>query len=73
MSHNVHNGETGLRAYIMEPDNLGGIIPPRKRIHFKAPRGDWLGSKLGGRINHPHKLIGLSVFCMADCERTVGS
>ena len=42
----------------MEPDNLGGIIPPRKRIHYIAPRGDWLGSKLGGRINHPHKLIG---------------
>ena len=62
-----------LRAYIMEPDNLGGIIPPRKRIHYIAPRGDWLGSKIGGRINHPHKLIGLSVFCMADCGRTVGS
>ena len=62
-----------LRAYIMEPDNLGGIIPPRKRIHYIAPRGDWLGSKLGGRINHPHKLIGLSVFYMADCGRTVGS
>ena len=46
----------------MEPDNLGGIIPPRKRIHYIAPRGDWLGSKLCGRINHPHKLIGLSVF-----------
>ena len=50
-----------IRAYIMEPDNLGGIIPPRKRIHYIhdiAPRGDWLGSKLGGWINHPHKLIG---------------
>ena len=57
----------------MEPDNLGGIIPLRKRIHYIAPRGDWLGSKLSGRINHPHKLIGLSVFCMADCGRTVGN
>ena len=64
---------SSLRAYIMEPDNLGGIIPPRKRIHYIAPRGDWLGSKLGGRINHPHKLIGLSVFSKADCGRTVGS
>ena len=56
----------------MEPDNLGGIIPPRKRIHYIAPRGDWLGSKLGGRINHPQKLIGLSVFCMADCGELWG-
>ena len=62
-----------VRAFIMEPDNLGGITPPRKRIYYIAPRGDWLGSKLGGRINHPHKFIGLSVFCMADCGRTVGS
>ena len=57
----------------MEPDNLGGIIPPRKRIHYIAPRGDWLRSKLGGGLNPPHKLIGLSVFCMADCGQTVGS
>ena len=48
----------------MEPDNLGGIIPPRKRIHYIPPRGDWLGSKLGGGLIPPHKLIGLSVFCM---------
>ena len=56
----------------MEPDNLGGIIPHRKRIHYIAPRlgpGDWLGSKLGGGLNPPHKLIGLSVFCMADVGR----
>ena len=46
----------------MEPDNLGGVIPPRKRIHYIAPRGDWLGSKLGGGLNPPHKLIGLSGF-----------
>ena len=57
----------------MEPDNLGGIIPPRIWIHYLAPRGDWLGSKLGGGLNPPHKLIGLLVFCMADCGRTVGS
>ena len=35
----------------MEPDNLGGIIPPCKRIHHIAPRGDWLGSKLGGGLH----------------------
>ena len=64
-----------VRAYIMEPDNLGWIIPPQKKdpLYSTYTRGDWLGSKLGGRINHPHKLIGLSVFCMVDCGRTVGS
>ena len=42
----------------MEPDNLGGIIPPRIRLHYLATRGAWLGSKLDGGLNPPHKLIG---------------
>ena len=29
-----------LRAYIMEPDNLGGIIPPRCYIMDPFTRGD---------------------------------
>ena len=56
----------------MEPDNLGGSSP-RIRLHYLATRGAWLGSKLGGGLNPPHKLIGLMVFCMADCGRTVES
>ena len=61
-------GNIGIPTYVI---SRGAVV--RQPIHYIAPRGDWLGSKLGGRINHPHKLIGLSVLCMADCGRTVGS